>query len=68
MAQILSSCDWLRPAAIAPVGPLAWELLYAKGIALKKTNKQTNKLSNHYFFIAKVTPAHCIIFKYRSII
>ena len=29
---------WRRPAAIAPVGPLAWEPPYATGAALEKTN------------------------------
>ena len=33
MAQIC------RPAAIAPIGPLAWELPYATGVALKIKNK-----------------------------
>ena len=27
---------WHRPAAVAPIQPLAWELLYATGVALKK--------------------------------
>ena len=27
---------WCRPAAVAPIGPLAWELPYASGAALKK--------------------------------
>ena len=32
---------WCRPAAIALIQPLAWELAYAEGVALKdKTNKQ----------------------------
>ena len=36
---------WRRPAAIAPIGPLAWEPPYASGVALQrqrdqKTNKQ----------------------------
>ena len=26
---------WCRPAAVAPIPPLAWELLYAAGVALK---------------------------------
>ena len=26
---------WHRPAAVAPIGPLAWEPLYAAGAALK---------------------------------
>ena len=32
---------WCRSAAVALIGPLAWELPYAMGAALK--NKQTNK-------------------------
>ena len=27
---------WCRPAAAVPIGPLAWEPSYAKGVALKK--------------------------------
>ena len=33
---------WCRPTAGAPIRPIAWELPYAAGAALKK-NKQTNK-------------------------
>ena len=34
---------WLRcrPAAVAPIRPLAWELLYAAGVALKKKRLRT---------------------------
>jgi len=32
---------WHRLAAAALIGPLAWELPYATGAALKKQNKQT---------------------------
>ena len=32
---------WFRPAATAPIGPLAWEPLYAPGATLKdKKNGQ----------------------------
>ena len=31
---------WHRPAAAAPIRPLAWELPYASGAALKKSNKR----------------------------
>ena len=31
---------WCRPAATAPIRPLAWEPPYALGAALEKTNKQ----------------------------
>jgi len=35
---------WHRPVATVPIGPLAWELPYAAGAALKRQNqKQTNK-------------------------
>ena len=30
---------WCRPAAVALIGPLAWELLYASGAALKRKKK-----------------------------
>ena len=30
---------WHRPEATAPIRPLAWELPYAKGAALKRQNK-----------------------------
>ena len=36
---------WPRLAAVALIRPLAWELTYAVGVALKIANKQTkNKL------------------------
>ena len=31
---------WCRGAAAAPIGPLAWELPYALGVALKKKNAE----------------------------
>ena len=31
---------WRRQADMAPFGPLAWELPYSIGVALKKQNKQ----------------------------
>ena len=35
---------WYRPVAIAPIQPLAWELPYPAGAALKKqTNNNTMK-------------------------
>ena len=30
---------WCRPAAVAPIWPLAWELPYATGVALKSKKK-----------------------------
>ena len=34
---------WCRPAATALIRPLAWELPYAMGAALEKTERQKNK-------------------------
>ena len=31
---------WTRPAAVAPIQPLAWELPYAAGVALKRPKKK----------------------------
>ena len=31
---------WCRLAAVAPIGPLAWEPPYAVGVALKKERKK----------------------------
>ena len=35
---------WLWPAAIAPIWPLAWELPYALGVALKSKTKKIPRL------------------------
>ena len=34
---------WRRLAATAPIGPLAWEPLYATGAALEKAKRQKKK-------------------------
>ena len=34
---------WCRPAAAALTRPLAWELPYAEGVALKKTHTHQKK-------------------------
>ena len=34
---------WRRPVAIAPIGPLAWELPYAAGAALENTHTHKKK-------------------------
>ena len=38
---------WCRPAPIAPIGPLAWELLYARDMALKRQKKKKD-LNRHF--------------------
>ena len=35
---------WCRPAAAAPIEPLAWEFPYAVGAALKRPKKKEKKV------------------------
>jgi len=35
---------WCRPAAIAPIRPLAWEPPYAMGAAQEMAKRQKNKI------------------------
>jgi len=35
---------WYRPAATAPIRPLAWEPPYAMAAALEKTKRQEKKI------------------------
>ena len=46
--RIWCFCDdvllWHRLAAVAPIGPLAWELLYALGAAIKAKKKKKKVL------------------------
>ena len=38
---------WRRPAAAAPIGPLAWEPPEAAGAALKRQNNNNNNNNNN---------------------
>ena len=42
---------WHRPAAVAPIRPLAWELPYATGETLKKQKKKKKKYIYIYIYI-----------------
>ena len=35
---------WRRPAAIAPIGPLAWETPYAAGVGLKRQKRKNGEM------------------------
>ena len=37
---------WCRPAAVAPIHPLAWEPPYATGVALKSKKTKKNEYSD----------------------
>ena len=43
---------WHRPAATAPIGPLAWEPPYAVGVSLKRKEKEfrTFKILSPFYF------------------
>ena len=40
---------WQRPAAIAPIRPLAWEHQYATGAGLKRKKKKKNTKKRDHF-------------------
>ena len=42
---------WCRPAAAAPIRPLAWELPCAAGEALKESKKKKKKKALNDFFV-----------------
>ena len=41
--DLVLSWLWHRPAAAAPIQPLAWKLPYPAGAAVKKENKSPTK-------------------------
>ena len=49
---------WRRPAAVALTQPLAWEHLYATGVALesKKRPKKKNIYISHAYHMPKIAP------------
>ena len=47
---------WYRPAATAPIGPLAWEPPGAVGAALKKTRKKKKTTISIIFFFPMAAP------------
>ena len=42
---------WHRPAAAVPIQPLACELPYAEGVALKRQKKKKNKPKHILYFL-----------------
>ena len=51
---------WCRSAAVAPIGPLAWEPPYAASAAQKsKNNDNNNNLDTSEVIIIMNTEAHC---------
>ena len=44
---------WCTPSAAAPIPPLAWEVPYTTGVALKKKKKRKDKEAKQKLFTAK---------------
>ena len=42
---------WCRPAATAPIGPLAWEPPYAMGVALEKAKRQKDQKKEFRLYV-----------------
>ena len=55
---------WCRPAAVALIGPLAWELSYGSGEAVKERKKETPSFNKNkhelliFFFLKKCQQDH----------
>ena len=49
---------WRRPAATAVIQPLAWELPYAMGAALKKVKKRMTEQSTIINFLINSNKTH----------
>ena len=45
---------WCRPAATAPIGPLAWEPPYAMGVGPRKGKKTKTKTKNYDTLIREI--------------
>ena len=65
MAWILHCCAclWVKPAAVAPIQPLAWEFPYAVGVALgeKRKEKRTGLLKPFSFSQSYETSEHSFL-------
>ena len=48
---------WYRPAAVAPIQPLAWESPSAKGVALKKKKKKMTLQENEGYLVSMQIPS-----------
>ena len=54
---------WCRPKATTPIGPLAWEIPYAVGVAMKsKRKKKKEKKERKYFGLKKKKINDCLCF------
>ena len=42
---------WCRPAAVAPIRPVAWEPPYASGVALKSKKKKSAEANADYTIV-----------------
>ena len=62
---------WRRPVTTAPTQPLAWELPYAVGMALKKANicyRKLEILSEHTNFFHQSVKSGLLFYNIRTLI
>ena len=56
---------WCRPAAAAPIQPLAWKLPYPLGVALKKKKEEGSQWAGTegvlWFGVGKVGKGHIVL-------
>ena len=55
---------WCRPVATAPIWPLAWELPYAEGVALKRQRKKEKNIIKRKWFFSNgsvITISHSLL-------
>jgi len=63
---------WCRPAAVAPIGPLAWELPYAAGVALERKKNilclriHEHNISLHLFRSSLISLISFIVFSKKT--
>ena len=59
--QIPASPINIRPAAAAPIQPLAWEPPYAAGMALKRQKKKKKKRKEKIKSLPTIFPLNCLL-------
>ena len=59
---------WCRPAATAPIQPLAWETPYAMGVALKRQKTKKKKKKRLTIIHSCIKPLLCVCYVLGSVI
>ena len=60
LASLALLCLWCRPAATAPIRPLAWEPPCATGVALKNKRQKTKKKKVFWRHVLYLKVGNCL--------